>query len=154
MCVICKLVNYVRRYGGVQNVEIFPERQFNWFPCRSEISLWQLIGTPCYITFDFISILTALDRDGTSLTPTLSPPVWPVSDEGWTGGSVVTLDVNNVTYAPSDYPGAVTLSHENPATNLAIDRGPMVPANGRIGAKIRLKPHSCLSSQGDVSNGR
>ena len=38
-------------------------------------SLWQLIGTPCYITFDFISILTALDRDGTSLTPTLSPPV-------------------------------------------------------------------------------
>ena len=55
---------------------------------------------------------------------------------------------------PNDYPGAVTLSHNNPATNLAIDRGPMVPANGRIGAKIRLKPHSCLSSQGDVSNGR
>lgn len=78
-----------------------------------------------------------------------------MSDEVWTGSSVLTPDVNNVTYVPSDNPGAVTLSHENPATNLAIEREiPCGIFDGRIGAKIRLKPHSCLSSQGDVSNGR
>ena len=78
-----------------------------------------------------------------------------MSDEVRTGGSVITLDVNNFTYPLSDNPGSVTLSHENLATNLAIDRGISDGiSDGRIGAKIRLKPHSCLSSQGDVSNGR
>ena len=98
--------------------------------------------------------MTALDRDATTQSA-VTWLVFPVIDAGWTGGSVHTPEVNSVTYAPTDNPFAVTFSHNlATATNLAIDRGPMVLSNGRIGAKIRSEPHNCLSSQGDVSNGR
>ena len=95
----------------------------------------------------FISILTAVDRDvstncGTALL------VLPLADVGWTGSSVHTPDVSDVTYPLTGSPGAVTLSDQNPATNLAIDRGPLVLSNGRIGAEIRWKLLSCFSGGG------
>ena len=49
-----------------------------------------------YITFDFISILTALDRDATTQSA-VTWLVFPVIDSGWTGGSVHTPEVNSVT---------------------------------------------------------
>ena len=94
----------------------------------------------------FISILTAVDRDvstnwGTALL------VLPLADVGWTVSSVHTPDVNSVTYAPTDHPPAVSFSHNlATATNLAIDRGPMVLAIEPIDANIRLKLRSYFSS--------
>ena len=99
-----------------------------------------------YITFDFILILTALDRDATTQSA-VTWLVFPVIDSGWTGGSGHTPDVKSVTYAPTDHPPAVSFSHNlATATNLAIDRGPMLLAIEPIDANIRLKLRSYFSS--------
>ena len=92
-------------------------------------------------------MLTAVDRDVSTNWDT-ALLVLPLADVGWTGGSVHAPDVSSVTYPLTGSPGAVTLSDENPATNLAIDRGPLVLSNGRIGAEIRWKLLSCFSSGG------
>ena len=83
--------------------------------------------------------MTALDCDVLVL---------PLTDVVWTRSSVHTPDVSDVTYPLTSSPGAITLSDKNPATNLAIDRGPLFLSNGRIGAEIRWKLPSCFSSGG------
>ena len=108
--------------------------------CKSQISAG-LLACRIHITFDFISFLTALDRDANSSR------IPPAIDVSWTGGSVRTYGVNIATEAPNENPLAVPLSNNlATATNLAKDRGPIVLTIAPIDANIRLKLRSYFSS--------
>ena len=91
-----------------------------------------LLGLACriHITFDFISFLTALDRDANSSR------IPPAIDVSWTGGSVRTNGVRTPdAKALNDNPLAVNLSHNlATATNFVIHRGPIVPSDGPTGS--------------------